>query len=250
MSPFEIAAAAYRRLEAPFATWLDKGGAPPSMARVDALAPSALLRRAGETACGERPWRPLQMHRADPRRQVRLCWGCAPTPFGEAVLAFDDTALWHLSFTAPGREPGVLLRRHLPTAVFASAPDPAAAARWAALAFDAVGTTPLQLQLSGTPFQFRTWQVLSRISSGRLCTYAQLAGLAGAPGAARAVGSAMARNPVAWLIPCHRVIRGDGELGHYQSGRARKALMLAWEAGVLDLPGWPVAAAVQRSAAG
>jgi len=249
VSSFTFAAAACRRLEGALGVWLDGEGPPSSMARVDALAPSALLRRAGEPSPGDRPWRPLQMHRADPRHQVHLHWGCALTPFGEAVLAFDDTALWHLSFTARGREPDMLLRRHLPAAVFASAPDPAAAARWAALAFDTVGTTPLRLRLSGTPFQFRTWQVLSRIPSGRLCTYAQLAALAGAPGAARAVGSAMARNPVAWLIPCHRVIRGDGEIGHYQSGRARKALMLAWEAGVLDLPGWP-AATVPRSGMG
>ena len=246
MSYFEVVAAAYQRLEGVVAAWMAREGPPPDAALAALLAPSALARRVRATVPAGRLWRSLVLSRVDPRCEQELAWGCALIPFGEAVLAFDAGALWHLSFTGLGRAAEVLLRRHLPAARFLSQPDPVAAARWAGRAFDTTDAVPLHLRLSGTAFQFRVWQALARIPAGGLCDYGTLAHLAGAPGAARAAGTAMARNPVAWLIPCHRVIRGDGRLGHYQSGAARKGLMLAWEAGVLALPGWSAEAMLRN----
>ena len=81
----------------------------------------------------------------------------------------------------------------------------------------------------GTPFQLRVWRALLRVPPGALVSYGQLAAAAGQPAAARAVGTALSRNPLAFLIPCHRVIRETGVVGQYRWGHERKRLMLGWE---------------------
>jgi AraC family transcriptional regulator of adaptative response/methylated-DNA-[protein]-cysteine methyltransferase len=81
----------------------------------------------------------------------------------------------------------------------------------------------------GTSFQLRVWRALLRVPPGTFVSYGQLANAAGNPRAARATGAAVACNPVAFLIPCHRVIRADGTLGGYRWGVARKRAILAWE---------------------
>jgi len=88
---------------------------------------------------------------------------------------------------------------------------------------------PLRLFIAGTPFQLQVWQALLSLPPGALTTYGDLARRLGRPGAARAVGSAVGRNPLAWLIPCHRVVRENGALGGYAWGVARKRALLAWE---------------------
>jgi AraC family transcriptional regulator, regulatory protein of adaptative response / methylated-DNA-[protein]-cysteine methyltransferase len=88
----------------------------------------------------------------------------------------------------------------------------------------------LTLFVKGTDFQLRVWRALLRIPSGQLTTYGQLASAIGAPSAARAVGSAVGSNELAWLIPCHRVIRQTGATGEYRWGAVRKRAMIAWEA--------------------
>ena len=86
----------------------------------------------------------------------------------------------------------------------------------------------LRLAVRGTNFQLKVWQALLEIGPEATTTYAQVAALIGAPGAARAVGNAVGANPVAWLIPCHNVLRQDGTLGAYHWGEERKRAMLAW----------------------
>ena len=88
---------------------------------------------------------------------------------------------------------------------------------------------PLSLLRRGTPFQTKVWQALLTVPEGRVCTYRDLAHLADAPGAAQAVGAAMAANPIGYLIPCHRVIRASGAAGDYQWGTVRKEMLLATE---------------------
>ena len=83
----------------------------------------------------------------------------------------------------------------------------------------------------GTNFQVRVWEALLRIPPGAVTTYEEIASAVGQSGATRAVGSAIARNPVAYLIPCHRVIRKTGAFGNYHWGAARKVAMLMREAG-------------------
>jgi AraC family transcriptional regulator of adaptative response/methylated-DNA-[protein]-cysteine methyltransferase len=85
--------------------------------------------------------------------------------------------------------------------------------------------------VAGSRFQFQVWRALLRVPSGSVVSYGDLARTMGQPGAARAVGQAVGANPVAWLIPCHRVLRGDGAIGGYRWGPRRKAVMLAWESG-------------------
>lgn len=94
---------------------------------------------------------------------------------------------------------------------------------------------PLRLLLIGTPFDVAIWQLLLRIPAARFATYADLAKTAGRPSAARAVGSAVGRNPISFIVPCHRVLRGDGGLGGYYWGLARKQAMIAWEIGWASL---------------
>jgi len=89
---------------------------------------------------------------------------------------------------------------------------------------------PLALLVKGTNFQVRVWRALLALPEGTVTTYGQLARHIGEPRSARAVGGAVGANPIAWLIPCHRVIRESGELSHYRWGNTRKAALLAWEA--------------------
>lgn len=88
----------------------------------------------------------------------------------------------------------------------------------------------LTLYVKGTNFQIQVWRALLKVPFGEIVTYQRLAKAIGRPGAARAVGNAVGSNPIAYLIPCHRVIRESGELGGYRWGLERKAAMLGWEA--------------------
>jgi O-6-methylguanine DNA methyltransferase len=90
-------------------------------------------------------------------------------------------------------------------------------------------STPIPLHVRGTKFQLEVWRALLEVPPGEVTTYGRLAEAVGRPGAARAVGAAVAANPVAYLIPCHRVVRASGELGGYRWGVRRKRAMLEWE---------------------
>ena len=89
--------------------------------------------------------------------------------------------------------------------------------------------TPLTLDLRGTNFQIQVWEALLRIPTGEVTTYQSIAAAIGSPKASRAVGSAVGKNPVPLLIPCHRVIRATGEFGQYAFGSTRKKAILGWE---------------------
>lgn len=95
---------------------------------------------------------------------------------------------------------------------------------------------PLCLVLRGTPFQLQVWQALLEIPFGHTCSYGQLAASLGCPGAARAVGTAVASNTLAYAVPCHRVVRATGARGQYRWGAERKARILDWEAHQLAQP--------------
>ncbi len=92
------------------------------------------------------------------------------------------------------------------------------------------GRASLRLHLRGTNFQIKVWEALLKIPAGAATTYGQIAAQIGHPSATRAVGTAVGRNPVAVLIPCHRVLRKDGDFGNYRYGSARKKALLGWEA--------------------
>jgi len=88
---------------------------------------------------------------------------------------------------------------------------------------------PVKLHIKGTDFQLKVWETLLRIPMGQLATYGDVAGLIDNPSSSRAVGSAIGENPVAFLIPCHRVIQSTGAFGQYRWGSARKTAMIGWE---------------------
>lgn len=108
------------------------------------------------------------------------------------------------------------------------------------------GRARIELHPAGTNFQIKVWEALIRVPPGALLSYEQLARAIGAPQATRAVASAVARNPIAYLIPCHRVIRKTGAFGEYHWGETRKKAMLVWEAARYGEPSAASMAARQR----
>lgn len=162
--------------------------------------------------------------------------GFAASPFGRYLAGEGPRGICHLAFIEPGTEAAALeaLRAEWPGARLRH--DDAAAADLAARIFERAapaGSRPvLRACVRGTAFQVRVWRALLHIPPGALVSYGRLAAALGAPKAARAVGTAVGRNPLAYLIPCHRVIRETGAFGDYRWGVARKRALLAWESGL------------------
>lgn len=162
-------------------------------------------------------------------------YGFVASPFGQCLLAATPLGICSLNFVAAGGRPGVLegLRERFPNARLAR--NEPAVRPLAERAFrphrprGKGDAEALPLHLSGTNFQVQVWKALLSIPAGQTAAYGEVARLAGHPGAARAVGNALNANPVAFLIPCHRVIRATGALGGYRWGEPRKQAMLAWE---------------------
>lgn len=159
-------------------------------------------------------------------------WGLFPSPFGAALAMATDRGLCGLAFTEDcGCDVAMAdMQARWPAAAFTE--DTHAVAPLIAAAFGAGGET--RLHLSGAPFQIKVWEALLRIPSGHVTSYSQIAGAIGQPLAVRAVGTAVGRNPISWLIPCHRALRKSGGLGGYHWGLPVKRAMLAWEAARAD----------------
>jgi len=174
-------------------------------------------------------------------RALEIRHGLVDTPFGPAFLGTTHRGLCHLAFLDPGEEDGSLalpvLAEAWPEASLIR--DDGAASELAKTIFKGHPKSgsaspgppgrPLSLLLKGTNFQIQVWEALLRMPSGTLTTYGRLAQALERPGAARAVGTAVGRNSIAFLIPCHRVIREEGTLGGYRWGPTRKEAILGWE---------------------
>ncbi|MEL6196928.1 MAG: bifunctional helix-turn-helix domain-containing protein/methylated-DNA--[protein]-cysteine S-methyltransferase [Pseudomonadota bacterium] len=160
---------------------------------------------------------------------LTLTWDRCETPFGEALAFATPRGLAGLAFTAETGMEGAMadMTARWPEAVYRHDPDALAEVR-KALSFSDPGV-PLKLALYGAPFQLKVWEALLAIPSGQVTTYAEIARVIGNPKAVRAVGTAVGRNPISWLIPCHRAIRRDGALGGYHWGLGVKRALLAWE---------------------
>ena len=157
---------------------------------------------------------------------VRIRYGAHATALGDAFIGLTDRGVCHLRFIDETSDPLAELRAEWPQATLVAAPAAASEA------LDALARprVPMRLWLKGTNFQIKVWEALLRVPEGELVSYARLATAAGMPTAVRAVASAVAANPVAWLVPCHRVIRSSGVLGQYRWGPERKAALIGWEA--------------------
>jgi AraC family transcriptional regulator of adaptative response/methylated-DNA-[protein]-cysteine methyltransferase len=157
--------------------------------------------------------------------------GIATTPFGAALVAVTDMGIAFLGFADEAGDVDGWddFRRHWNRAEFRA--DDSAAARVGAQVWGAASseTRPLRLWVYGSNFQIQVWQALLRRARDLTVNYSDIAREIGRPSAARAVGGAVGANPVAWLIPCHHVLRASGALGGYRWGVERKRAMLAWE---------------------
>jgi AraC family transcriptional regulator of adaptative response/methylated-DNA-[protein]-cysteine methyltransferase len=189
---------------------------------------------------------------------LTIATGFHESPFGECLIAVTDRGVCGLSFVLGGDRALAMdeLEHRWPGAVFVGNTD---ATRLAAQRIFAAweGTqwnpkssgadrngitpTPLSVLVRGTNFQVRVWEALLRIPAGAVASYEDIASAVGQSGATRAVGSAIARNPVAYLIPCHRVIRKAGAFGSYHWGASRKVAMLMRESAVPAPEGAPTA---------
>jgi AraC family transcriptional regulator of adaptative response/methylated-DNA-[protein]-cysteine methyltransferase len=159
--------------------------------------------------------------------------GFANSPFGRCLVGQSPRGICHLSFVDPENFPAALadLQADWPNARLHR--DDALATRLSARIFErdhpARVQSPLRVLVNGTAFQVRVWQALVKIPSGTLVSYGSLAAALNQPAAARAVGSAVGKNSLAYLIPCHRVIRETGIIGDYRWGSVRKRALVAWE---------------------
>jgi AraC family transcriptional regulator of adaptative response/methylated-DNA-[protein]-cysteine methyltransferase len=165
---------------------------------------------------------------------LTIQWGIHDTPFGECVIGTTPRGICGLYFATDG---GIARARQLLAESWegarfvenARATDPLVSQIFGDSTKANAHLAPLAVLVKGTNLQLKVWEALLRIPLGEVVTYEQLAAAAGAPAAVRAVGTAVGRNPVSYLIPCHRVIRKTGAFGNYGGGIARKRAMLTWE---------------------
>jgi len=162
---------------------------------------------------------------------VEIHYGSGQTLFGEAVLSWTGRGINFLGFTEDSGVDNTVsaLKNRWKCADFTF--DHAEAQERLDSVFSGSREKPLSLWLKGSPFQLRVWEALMSIPEGAHATYGQIASRIGQPSASRAVGSAIGCNPVAWIIPCHRVIRQLGGLGGYRWGEITKQAMIGYEAG-------------------
>lgn len=161
---------------------------------------------------------------------ITFAYGYTDTPFGECFVAGTQDGICTFQFCDGNQEELITeMKKEWSRASFT---------RDNALAHDTVQKAffprakdvPLKLWLKGTPFQFKVWRSLLDIPCGTVISYSKLAQLIGNPNAIRAAASAVARNPVGFIIPCHRIVRNDGTIGQYHWTPERKAAIIEWEA--------------------
>jgi AraC family transcriptional regulator of adaptative response/methylated-DNA-[protein]-cysteine methyltransferase len=153
----------------------------------------------------------------------------AETPFGDVIIASTQKGICYIAFVANNSEALQQLQQNFPQAAFAQKTDMLQQNALQVFTADWRNLSQVKLHLKATPFQLKVWQALLGIPAGNVSTYSAIAQRLQATKAARAVGSAVGANPVAYLIPCHRVIRSTGVIGEYHWGSARKTAIIGWE---------------------
>ena len=168
-------------------------------------------------------------------KDLRIDWDWFDSPFGEALAMGTDRGLCGLAFAAEqGRDRTLAdMRGRWPAAVYRQSRE--RIAPWVEAAFSRGSKdAEVRLHMIGAPFQIKVWEALLSVPSGHVTTYSEIAKRIGNVKAVRAVGTAVGRNPISWLIPCHRALRRDGELGGYHWGLPLKRAMLAYESARLE----------------
>jgi AraC family transcriptional regulator, regulatory protein of adaptative response / methylated-DNA-[protein]-cysteine methyltransferase len=165
---------------------------------------------------------------------MTLNYGFHPSPFGTAIVIASGRGLAGLAFADPGGEQAAFadMAQRWPRATFAE--DHAGTTALAQRIFDTKlwrADQPLRVVLIGTDFEVRVWETLLKIPMGRAVSYSDIASKISRPKASRAVGAAVGKNPISFVVPCHRALGKDGTLTGYHWGITRKQAMLGWEAG-------------------
>jgi AraC family transcriptional regulator of adaptative response/methylated-DNA-[protein]-cysteine methyltransferase len=169
---------------------------------------------------------------------LEMAYGFHASPFGEALLIATQRGVAGLAFVDEDKgqtrqDTLVDMMQRWPRARYVEAPAKIASHARQIFASEWNREQPVRLVMIGTDFDVRVWQTLLKIPMGRAVSYTDIARHIGAPSASRAVGAAVGRNPISFVVPCHRVLRGDGSLGGYHWGLTRKRALIGWETGRL-----------------
>ena len=158
----------------------------------------------------------------------------AKTLFGEILVASTSKGVCYMTFCDNREQALAELGHHFPFATFEKHPDEFQERALAVFSMDWTNLNEVKLHLRGTEFQLKVWETLLKIPMGTLTTYGDIANYLDSPSSSRAVGTAVGDNPIAFLIPCHRVIRSTGALGGYHWGLTRKTAIIGWEAAKIE----------------
>lgn len=162
-------------------------------------------------------------------KNLNINYSFSETPFGNVIAASTEKGICYMAFeTDKNKALGDLIFK-FPNASFVEKKDDFQKNALSIFTQDWTKLNTIKLHLKGTDFQLKVWESLLTIPMGKLSTYGNLAGKIGNPNASRAVGTAIGTNPVAFLIPCHRVIQSSGKIGGYMWGSERKQLIIGWE---------------------
>ncbi len=163
---------------------------------------------------------------------LTIHYGWFDSPFGTALIMGTEKGICGIGFSAETTAEATMedLVSRWPNATYVEDTDVLAPMADAAFPREGAPADPVPLYLIGAPFQIKVWEALLNIPTGHVTTYSDIARVIGNPKAVRAVGTAVGRNPISWLIPCHRALRKSGGLGGYHWGLPVKRAMLAWEA--------------------
>ena len=169
---------------------------------------------------------------------LNINYSFADTPFGNIIVASTEKGICHRAFADEGNEKALAgLKVIFPYAKYTQIVDLIQQNALFVFNQDWSKLEEIKLHLKGTDFQIKVWETLLQVPPGGLTTYSDLAKKAGFTGASRAVGTAIGNNPVAFLIPCHRVIKATGEIGQYHWGSTRKNAIIGWEAARREIAG-------------
>lgn len=168
---------------------------------------------------------------------LEIVWGYAPSPFGLAVIATTLYGVAGIAFADEGKEQEGFedLARRWPNANYRR--DDAVVAPVARRIFDPAHwdpEQPVRLVMIGSQFEIKVWETLLKVPAGKTSTYGAIARSIGKPAASRAVGRAVGRNPISFVVPCHRIVGSTGALTGYHWGLVRKRAILGWEAGLVS----------------
>ena len=161
---------------------------------------------------------------------LTINYSFAETPFGNILVASTVKGICHMAFADDEKQALHSLQQMFPNAVYHQMVDLCQQNVLYIFAHDWTRLNQIKLHLKGTEFQLKVWETLLKIPMGQLATYGNIAKQIHQPTASRAVGTAIGDNPVAFLIPCHRVIQSTGVFGQYHWGSIRKTAMIGWEA--------------------